>query len=85
MKKKPDFIKSDLKRLDALHDDEIDYSDAPELDDHFFERVAVELPKNKDSITLRLDHEVLEWFKQQGKGYQTKINAVLKAYYRTHV
>ena len=84
MPEKERYIKSDLKRLDALKDKDIDYSDSPALDDSFFERVTVELPRSKDSITLRIDHDVLEWFKQEGKGYQTKINAVLSAYVRAH-
>lgn len=73
-------IMSDLKKVDAMKDEDIDYSDIPPLDDSFFEKTIIELPKPKDSITLRLDHEVLEWFKQQGRGYQTRINAVLKSY-----
>ena len=63
---------------------DINYSEAPALDDSFFERNVVELPRVKDSLTLRLDHEVLAWFKSQGNGYQTRINAVLKAYYKAH-
>lgn len=84
MREKERFIKSDWKRLDALKDKDIDYSDSPALDDSFFERATIELPKPKDSITLRVDHNVLEWFKQQGRGYQTKMNAVLSAYVRAH-
>lgn len=81
-KKKP--IVSDLKRIDHLSDQEIDYSDIPELDDSFFTRHRVELPKVKDVVTLRIDNEVLGWFKQQGKGYQTRMNAVLKSYMKAH-
>ncbi len=84
MREKEKFIKSDLKRLDALKDKEINYSDSPALDNSFFERATVEFPKPKDSITLRVDHHVLEWFKNQGRGYQTKMNAVLKAYVQAH-
>jgi uncharacterized protein (DUF4415 family) len=76
------FIKSDLKCLDQMKD--IDYSDILELDESFFTKATVELPKPKDSITLRVDHDVLYWFKQFGKGYQTKMNAVLKAYVKAH-
>ena len=39
---------------------------------------------HKSQITLRLDTEVLEWFKTQGRGYQTRINAILKAYKEAH-
>lgn len=78
-------IKSDLERIDKLDDKNIDYSDIPELGEGFFKQAVVdEMPVSKDSITLRVDHAVLEWFKQQGKGYQTRINAVLKAYYKAH-
>lgn len=77
-------IMSDLKKLDAIKDEDIDYSDIPPLDESFFEKNTIELPKSKESITLRLDHEVLEWFKQQGKGYQTRINAVLRTYVKAH-
>jgi uncharacterized protein (DUF4415 family) len=38
----------------------------------------------KQLISLRLDRDVLDWFKQQGKGYQTRINAILRAYIRAH-
>ena len=80
------LLKETLKRIDAIKEEDIDYSDIPPLDDSFFERTPVELPifKRKESVTLRLDSEILEWFKKQGKGYQTKINAVLKAYFNAH-
>jgi uncharacterized protein (DUF4415 family) len=84
MNAKKKSIMSDLKKIDAMKDKDIDYSDLPPLDDSFFTRAVVELPKTKEAITLRVDHEVLEWFKQQGKGYQTKMNAVLKAYAAAH-
>ncbi len=80
MKKNEDSIKSDLNRIDALKDNEIDYTDSPELDDSFFSKTILTLPHKKDSVTLRIDHEVLEFFKRQGPHYQTRINAVLKSY-----
>jgi uncharacterized protein (DUF4415 family) len=58
----------------------IDYSDIPPLDESFFKKETVTLPQKKDSITLRIDHDGLEFFKHQGRGYQTLINAVLKTY-----
>lgn len=75
---------SDLKKIDKLKDEEIDYSDIAALDDSFFTKEIVELPKPKDVVTIRVDHDVLEWFKHQGKGYQTRINAVLKSYVKAH-
>ncbi len=71
---------SDLKRLRNLKDEEIDYSDIPELDEAFFEKAVIVLPQPKASVSIRLDQEVLDWFKSQGKGYQTRINALLRAY-----
>ena len=77
-------IKSDLARIDALKDRDIDYSDIPRLDDSFFKRPVVQLSKPKKSITIRVDPEVLEWFRSKGARYQTRINAVLKAYVQVH-
>jgi uncharacterized protein (DUF4415 family) len=80
MNVKKESILSDLKRLDNMTDANIDYSDIPPLDDNFFTKAIITLPRKKDSVTLRLDHDVLEFFKHQGKGYQTLINAILKTY-----
>ncbi len=63
-----------------MKDADIDYSDIPALAESFFEEEVIILPQKKDSITLRVDHDVLEFFKHQGRGYQTLINAVLKTY-----
>ena len=75
--------KTDWKRLDAMKDEDIDLNDIPELDDEFFENAELRLPEKK-SVTIRLDADVLEWFKKQGKGYQTRINKLLRAYMDTH-
>ena len=80
MNAKRKSISSDLKRLDKMTDADIDYSDILPLDTSFFSKKIVTFPKKKDSVTLRIDHDVLEFFKHQGKGYQTLINAVLKTY-----
>lgn len=77
-------IKSDLKRIDALTDRDIDYSDSPELDDSFFKKATVPWPPAKKQLTLRLDEDILDWLKKGGKGYQTRINAILRAYYEAH-
>jgi uncharacterized protein (DUF4415 family) len=66
------------KRAEA--DQEIDYSDIPELDEAFFKNAKLVEPSPKEQITMRLDADVLEWFRARGKGYQTRMNAVLKAY-----
>ena len=71
--------KTDWKRLSEMRDEDIDTSDIPELDDTFFEEAEVRLPPKK-SVTMRLDADVLEWFKAQGQGYQTRINQLLRKY-----
>jgi uncharacterized protein (DUF4415 family) len=43
--------------------------------------VGVEPPQPKEQVTLRLDRDVLEWFRAKGRGYQSRINTVLRAYY----
>ena len=77
-------IKSDLKRIDALTDDSINYSDIAELDDQFFKEAKVVMPPGKKQLTIRLDKDVLEWMQSQGRGYQSRINAILRAYYEAH-
>ncbi len=63
-----------------MSDAEIDCSDIPELDTTFFERAKIRMPERKQHVSLRLDPEVVRWFKRSGRGYQTRINAVLKTY-----
>lgn len=75
--------KTDLKKLDAMKDEDIDLSDVPELDDNFFKKAQLKLPE-KLPITIRLDADVIAWFKSQGKGYQTRINKLLRTYMESH-
>jgi len=75
---------SDLERLKNMSDDDIDCSDIPALDDDFFKNAKIVTPPAKEQLTIRLDNDMLEWFKNQGKGYQTRINSVLRAYYNAH-
>ena len=72
--------RSDWQRVDAMSDAEIDTSEIPKLDKSFFDNATLRLPEKKHSVTVRLDSDVLEWFRSQGKGYQTRINAVLRLY-----
>jgi len=74
--------RTDWRKLAALADDKIDTSDIPELNEDFFRKAKLRLPKGKQLVSLRIDSDVLDWFKRQGKGYQTKMNAVLRAYVR---
>ncbi len=57
----------------------IDTSDIPEQGNAFFKRARLRLPEPKTAVTIRLDQQVLKWFKAKGPGYQTRINALLKA------
>ena len=69
---------TDWQRLDAMSDEDIDFSDCPEITPEMFARAVVRrnvpLTKAKAQVTLPIDNDVFEWFKSQGKGYQTHIN-----------
>jgi len=69
-----------LKALAARPDSEIDYSDIPPLTEKFWQN-AVRNPfykPTKTSTTVRIDSDVLHWLRQQGRGYQSRINAILR-------
>ena len=72
-------IKSDLARLDRLKDRDIDYSEIPPLDPSFFKKATEAWPPAKQQVTVRLDVDVLDWLKLHGKGYQTRLNRILRA------
>ena len=73
------YIKSDLARLDRMKDSDIDYSDIPPLGEEFFKKATVAWPPAKQQLTIRLDADVLNWLKANGRGYQTRINRILRA------
>jgi uncharacterized protein (DUF4415 family) len=70
---------TDWARIKAMKDDSIDTSEIPELRADFFES-AIEWPGPKKQITLRLDPDVLTFFKGMGRGYQRTMNNVLRSY-----
>src|SRR6202451_2655575 len=72
-------MKSDLARVDRMKDAEIDYSDIPPLDESFFKKATEAWPPAKHQLTIRLDADVLAWLKAHGRGYQTRINRILRA------
>lgn len=80
--------KTDLKRIDAMRDEDIDYSDIPPMTPEMFARGVVrrglKVTLRKSQITLRVDTDVLEWFRALGDGYQTQINSLLRAYMEAH-
>ncbi|MGX7706566.1 BrnA antitoxin family protein [Methylobacterium sp. Gmos1] len=72
--------KARLEALAARPDDEIDYSEIPPLSDEFW-ATAVRgryYRPTKTSTTVRIDSDVLAWLRAQGRGYQTRINAILR-------
>ncbi|MFO0701165.1 MAG: BrnA antitoxin family protein [Nitrospira sp.] len=57
----------------------LDYSDIPPLGDEFFTKATEAWPPTKQQLTIRLDTDVLTWLKASGRGYQTRINRILRA------
>lgn len=66
---------AEARRLDTAP---IDYSDIPPLGDEFFKKATVAWPPKKQQLTIRLDADVVEWLKGHGRGYQTRINRILR-------
>jgi len=81
--------KTDFKRIDALTDAEIeeaiksDPDAAPIADDEWFRKAKIVMPERTVTVSLRLEREVLEWFERQGRGYQSRMRAVLRAYMKS--
>lgn len=72
---------TDWARVDALTEEEleasIDFEEEGEID---WDKVYVEMPQLKKQMTIRFDEDVIEWFRAQGAGYQTRMNQVLRSY-----
>ena len=82
--KKPYETPLTPEELARVPDEDIDFSDIPELDEKFFENAQLLLPtRRKRMMTLRIDGDVVEWFKAHGPGYQSRMNAVLRAYMKS--
>ncbi len=73
-----------MKEIKKIKDKDIDYSDIPETDDSFWTSSELNMPVSKDRITIRIDYDVLKWLKSGGKGYQSRINAILRQYMDAH-
>ncbi len=80
---------TDWAAVDALTDQEIDAAiaqdadAAPVLDDAWFKSAILMVPA-KTATSMRIDADVMDWFRAQGRGWQTRMNAVLRAYARAH-
>ena len=80
--------KTDWRRLRSMTDEEvhtalIDDPDAQPTDETFWKDARVVMPRRKETVTMRLDADLLEWFRSE-RGYQTRINAILRAYMKAH-
>lgn len=85
MKEKSTIVRHSLSRIKAMRKRGEDKTspDAPEAESlgaDFWSSARVVIPTGKTSVHLRLDTDVVEWFKSHGKGHLTRMNAVLKAY-----
>ncbi len=81
----PSDVQAQIRGLEALPDDRIDTTDAPEILDWSDARRGVFYRPVKQQITLRLDADVIAWFKAHargGRGYQTDINGALREHVR---
>jgi uncharacterized protein (DUF4415 family) len=85
-KKFPDHLQKELAELASLEDRNIDTRDIPEITDAEWARrnVGPLYRPIKKSISLRLDADMLEWFKRKGRGYQTAINRVLREHFASN-
>lgn len=74
-----------LEEIAQRSDEDIDTSDIPELTEEFFKNARWVGPhERKQQMTIRFDADIVDWFKAQGKGYQSRMNAVLRAYVDAH-
>jgi uncharacterized protein (DUF4415 family) len=71
--------REELKALQEMPDKEIDYSDIPPVTDWSGAVIGRFYRPVKETVTIRLDADVLDWLKQGGKGYQTRVNRILRA------
>jgi uncharacterized protein (DUF4415 family) len=77
--------RTDWERLRKMTDEDIERADAEDPDtfipdEAFWAEAKLVLPENKRQVTLRVDAEVLDYFRKEGPGYQTRMNAVLRSY-----
>ena len=73
---------SDWEHVDSLRDEDIDTSDIPPLSDNFFQRARMRMPKQ--SVTVHIDRDLLQWFQSQGEDYERRMNPALRLYVEAH-
>lgn len=72
--------RTDWNALEAMTDEEIDYSDIPPLTDEFFENAKLRIPTAQAQNLIQLDPDIIVWFRAQSGEYKTLINSVLRRY-----
>jgi uncharacterized protein (DUF4415 family) len=79
---------TDWHKVDAMSDDELEAAIATDEDERDFvpdwTKAALVMPESKLSVNLRLDRDIVEFFKGQGRGHISRMQAVLKAYVDAH-
>ncbi len=76
-------IIDDIK-LVTKKDEDIDYSDIPEITPEFWKTAKMVTPIEKEKISIRLDKDIIDFLKKNGRGYQSLINSILRTYYEAH-
>jgi len=75
---------TDFERLDAMRDEDIDFSDLPEATPEMLARAVLrpglKVTEPKEELTLKLDRDLAKWFRSLGSSYQTEINLALRKY-----
>ena len=75
---------TDYERLDAMTDEDIDFSEIPPITDEMFARGVLfpplEVREPREEVTLKLDRDLAEWYRSQGSGYQILINLILRRF-----
>ena len=74
---------TDWKRVNEMTDEEIDTSDIPPLDEDFFAQAQLRMPK-QTPVMMKVDADLVDWFKAQGEGYENLINAAPRSYVEGH-
>lgn len=78
--------KERLAEIATIPEEKIDTSDIPEMDEKFFAAARLVMPPgtSKKAVSLRVDEDVFDWFKAQGRGHLSRMNGVLRAYMLAH-
>ncbi len=79
--RRKDRDRTELTKVDAMTDADVDALAAEDDEGSFdWSRATVGFPGPKQQLTVRLDKDVIDWFRAQGRGYQTRMNAVLRSF-----